>query len=102
MAGNRILEQLMSQSPKSRLCSRPHSHAPVIFFIVFWHSYFLRYGHFVEYMNIQCSELMQLTVVVGLLDVAPMASQLWGVSAGQARHNSINVGVSLRQGGTQL
>ena len=33
-----------------RLCSRPDSHESVIF-SYFWHSYFLRYGHFVEYVN---------------------------------------------------
>ena len=34
---------------------------------------------------------------MGRIGVAPMASQqCWGVTAGQARHNSSNVGVSLR------
>ena len=35
VAGNRLLERLMSPSPKSRLCSRPHSHESVISFRIF-------------------------------------------------------------------
>ena len=57
VCGNRLLERLMSPSPKSQVM-RPYSHESVIF-SYFWHSYFLRYGHFVEYA------CMQLTVVVG-------------------------------------
>ena len=56
-------------------CSRLHSHESVMF-SYFWHSYFLRYGHFVEYINMHAMKI-QLTVVVGGgLDFAPMASQL--------------------------
>ena len=49
--GVRLLERLMSTHQNRRLCSRPHSHESVIFSYVCCHSYFLRYGHFVEYMN---------------------------------------------------
>ena len=46
VCGNRLLERLMSSSP----ISCPHSHESVIF-SYFWHSYFLRYTHYVDYMN---------------------------------------------------
>ena len=41
----KLLERLMSPSPKRRLCSRPHSNESVIF----WDSYFSSYGEFVEF-----------------------------------------------------
>ena len=43
VCGNRLLKRLMSPLPKSRA----HSHESVIFSF-FWHSYFLRYGQFLN------------------------------------------------------
>ena len=66
-------------------------------FFVFLHSYFLRYGQFVEYMNMHATYMWltdAATVVVG----ADWTLHPWrynnvgGVTAGQARHNSSNVG----------
>ena len=63
------------------------------FFSYFWHSYFLRYGHFVEYMNMHAMNMWLTDASGRWLDFAPMASQQWwGVTAGQVRHNSSNVG----------
>ena len=73
-----------------RLCVRLHSHESVIF-SYFWHSYFLRYGKFVEYRNMHAMNI-QLTVVVG----ADWTLHPW-------RHNSSNVGgCHCGPGGTQL
>ena len=44
----KLLERLMSSSPKYRLCSCPHSHESVIF-SNFWDSYFSSYGEFGEF-----------------------------------------------------
>ena len=67
LCGNRLLERLMSTSPKSR-----YVRVSIImnrsFFSYFWHSYFLRYGHFVEYMNMHAMHMWltdAATVVVG-------------------------------------
>ena len=65
------------------------------FFLYFWHSYFLRYSHFVEYINIYaCNELMQPTVVVGVdWTLHPWrhnSSNVGGVTACRAQHNSSN------------
>ena len=68
---------------------------------MFWHSNFLRYGHFVEYMNMHAVNMWltdAATVVVG----ADWTLHPWrhnnvgSVTAGQARHNSSNGGGSLR------
>ena len=56
VCGNRFLKRVMSSSLKSQVIG--------VFFSYFWHSQFLRNGHFVEYMNMHAM-LMQLTVVVG-------------------------------------
>ena len=78
-----------------RLCSRPHSCESVIF-SYFWHSYFLHYGHFVEYMNMHAMNMWltdAATVVVGEGWGADWTLRPWrhnnagGVTAGQARHN---------------
>ena len=66
-----------------------------------WHSYFLRYGHFVEYA---CNELMPRTVGVGGgLDFTTMASKLLGVSL-RARRDTTQVmsGCQRGSGETQL
>ena len=73
VCGNRLLNVTRHQN--RRLCSRPHSRESVIFFFVFLAFIVLRYGHFVEYMNMHAKKLMQLGCGSGL-DFAPMASQL--------------------------
>ena len=51
VCGNMLQERLISPSPKSQVMfAAAHSHESVIF-AYFCHSYFLRYGHFVEHMN---------------------------------------------------
>ena len=59
-----------------RLCSRPHSHESD--FSYFWHSYFLTYGQFVEYMNMH--------VASGLCTHG--ISNVGGVTARQVGYNS--------------
>ena len=54
--GNRLRQRLMAPSPKSQVmfasaCSRIGD------FFVFWHSNFLRYDHFVEYMNMHAMNM---------------------------------------------
>ena len=79
-----------------RLFSRPHSQQSVIFFA------FLAFIVFnlrpvccmYEYA---CNELMRLAVVVGgRIGLCTQGVSTVGVTAGPARHNSRNVGVSLR------
>ena len=69
------------------------------FFSYFWHSYLLRYGHFVEYMNMHAMN-MQLTVVVGRIGLCThgvTTQVMLGVSL-RARRDTTQVmlGVSLR------
>ena len=60
------------------------------FFSYIWHSYFLRYGRFVEYVNMHAMN-MQLTVGLwGGLDLHP-----W-------RHNNVGVSLRVRRDATQV
>ena len=49
--GNRLLERPMSPSPKSQVVFASAFSSIGDFFSYFWHSNFLRYGHFIQYMN---------------------------------------------------
>ena len=77
---------LMSPSPKSQVMFASAFSGLGDFFLVFLDSYFLRYGQFGEYMNMHAAS--------GLCTYD--VSNVGGVTAGPARLNSSNVGVSLR------
>ena len=87
----------MSPSPKSQVMFASALSWSGDFFSYFWHSYSLRYGHFVQYINMHAMNMWltdAATVIVG----ADWTLHPWrhnnvgGVTAGQSRHNSIIVG----------
>ena len=53
--GSRLLKRLMSPSPISQVMFAS-AFSWIDDFSYFWHSYFFRYGHFVEYVTKPCNE----------------------------------------------
>ena len=76
VAGNRLLELLMSPSSKSQYMFASEFSWIGDLFSYFWYSYFLRCGHFVEYMNMHAMNMQRWLWVRIWLCISP-AGAAW-------------------------